>query len=158
MIKILFICHGNICRSPMAEFVMKDLVRRNGCGDLFLIGSRATSSEEIGNGAHYGTVQKLRQEKIPMETHRAQRLRKEDYGDHDYLIGMDEWNRRDILQIVGGDPEGKVALLLDFTDHPRPIADPWYTGDFDETYADIREGCGAFYQYLEYTHLGLRTQ
>lgn len=152
MIKILFICHGNICRSPMAEFVMKDLVRRRGYADHFLIDSKATSTEELGNSPHYGTVNKLRQEGIAMEPHRAQQMRRRDYSDYDYLIGMDEYNRRNILRIVGEDAEGKVSLLLDYTDAPRSIADPWYSGNFDETYDDVTEGCEALLEYLVQSH------
>lgn len=152
MIKVLFICHGNICRSPMAEFVMKDLVCRRGYADSFLIDSKATSTEELGNSPHYGTVNKLRQEGIAMEPHRAQQMRRRDYKDYDYLIGMDEYNRRNILRIVGEDVEGKVSLLLDYTDAPRSITDPWYSGNFDETYDDVTEGCEALLEYLVERH------
>lgn len=143
MIKILFVCHGNICRSPMAEYVMKDLVRKSGYEDDFYIASAATSTEEIGNHIHHGTRNKLQEVGIPTDNRVAVQMIRADYRKYDYIIGMDEWNRKNILRILGGDPEGKVSLLLDFTSHPRPIADPWYTGNFDETYEEVKEGCEA---------------
>ncbi|MCI8836181.1 MAG: low molecular weight phosphotyrosine protein phosphatase [Ruminococcus sp.] len=146
MIKILFICHGNICRSPMAEFVMKDLVARAGAAEQFYIASAATSTEELGNPVHYGTVRKLRAYGISTEGKYSVQLRKKDYGVYDYLIGMEQRNLRNMLRILGGDPEHKVCRLLDFSQHPRDIADPWYTGDFDKTYEDIKEGCEALLQ------------
>ncbi len=148
MIKVLFICHGNICRSPMAEFVMKDMVRRCGHEQDFIIESKATSTEELGNSPHYGTVAKLRQEGIPIERHTASQLRRSDYARYDYLIGMDRWNYKNIMRIVGEDPEGKVSLLLEFAGSSRDIADPWYTGNFDQTYEDVREGCEALLAQL----------
>lgn len=141
MIKILFICHGNICRSTMAQFVMQNLIRKMGQEDDFMIDSKATSTEELGNGPHYGTVQKMREKNIPIIPHRAEQMCRKDYDHYDYIIGMDQWNFRNIMRIVGQDPEGKVSLLLDWTDHPRDIADPWYTGNFDQTYEDVAEGC-----------------
>ena len=108
MIKILFICHGNICRSPMAEFVMKDLVNKSGYSEDFFIASKATSTEELGNSPHYGTRNKLKSEGIPMEAHRASQMDRSDYNKFDYIIGMDTWNYKNILRITGGDPEGKV--------------------------------------------------
>ncbi|MCI8853456.1 MAG: low molecular weight phosphotyrosine protein phosphatase [Lachnospiraceae bacterium] len=148
MIKILFVCHGNICRSPMSQFVMQDLVNKKGLSHLFHIDSAATSTEEIGSGVHRGTRSVLKREGIPLGDHRAVQMQRRDYGAYDYLIGMDQWNIRNIQRIAGGDPEGKVFRLLDFTDHPRDIADPWYTGDFDETYEDVRTGCEALLSYL----------
>lgn len=148
MIKILFVCHGNICRSPMAEFVMKQIVARENKSSDFYISSAATSTEEIGNGIHYGTIFKLREENIPCTGHRAVQMTRADYEKYDYLIGMDDANIRNMLRIVGQDREGKIYKLLDFTDKPRAVADPWYTGNFDVTYADVREGCEAFYRYL----------
>ena len=145
-IKILFVCHGNICRSPMAEFVFKDMVKKSGCADQFYIASAATSTEEIGNPVHRGTRQKLKEFGISTEGKYAVQLRKSDYEKYDYLIGMDSWNIRNIMRILKEDPEQKVCRLLDFTDHPRDIADPWYTGDFDKTYDDIKEGCEALLQ------------
>ena len=148
MIKILFVCHGNICRSPMAEYVLKDMVEKRGIANQFYIFSAATSTEEIGNGVHYGTRRKLKEMGISCGNHRAVRMRQSDYEKYDYLIGMDDANIRNMLRIVGQDSGHKIYKLLDFTDKPRAIADPWYTGNFDVTYADVREGCEAFYQYL----------
>ena len=138
MIKILFVCHGNICRSPMAEFVMRDLVKNN--ADFF-IRSAATSTEEIGNGVHYGTKRILDRLGIDCSQKRAVQIKKSDYAAYDYLIGMDDRNVINMKRICGGDPDGKISKLLDFTDTPRSIADPWYTGNFDETYRDVLEGC-----------------
>lgn len=148
MIKILFICHGNICRSPMAEYVMKDIVEKRGLSDCFYIDSAATSTEEIGNGVHYGTRSKLREVGIYCGDHRATQLKRTDYEKYDYLLGMDSWNIRNINRIIGSDPQGKVHQLLDFSDSPRDIADPWYTGNFDVTYDDIVEGCEALLSYV----------
>ncbi|HJB15832.1 MAG TPA: low molecular weight phosphotyrosine protein phosphatase [Candidatus Blautia excrementipullorum] len=149
MIKILFVCLGNICRSPMAEFVFKDMVRKRGLEDQFYIASAATSTEEIGNPVHPGTRRKLREAGISCEGKYAVQMKKSDYDRYDYLIGMDEWNRRSIMRIIKKDPESKVFLLLDFAKSPRDIADPWYTGNFEVTYADIVEGCQAFLDYLK---------
>lgn len=149
MIKILFVCHGNICRSPMAEFVMKDLARRAGVSERLYIASAATSTEEIGNPVHYGTKNKLKKCGISTDGKRAVRMKREDYAGYDYLIGMDEWNLSNMKRIAGGDPDRKIYSLLDFTEHPREIADPWYTGDFDSTYNDILEGCTALLHALE---------
>ena len=148
MIKIMFVCLGNICRSPMAEFVFKDYVRKLGLEKEFLIESSGTSSEELGNPVHRGTVSKLNREGIPMIYREARKLRKEDYSKYDFIIGMEERNIYSILGIVGDDTENKVYRFLDFTDNPRDIADPWYTGNFDKTYDDIVEAIEAFYEYL----------
>ncbi|MCM1570038.1 MAG: low molecular weight phosphotyrosine protein phosphatase [Roseburia sp.] len=148
MIKILFICHGNICRSPMAEFVMKDLVRRAELEEQFYIASAATSTEEIGNDIHYGTGRKLAQEGIPVTPRGAIQLTRADYGKYDYLIGMDSANIRNMNRMLGGDPEGKIYKLLSFAGKSDDIADPWYTGNFDETYEDILLGCQALLKYI----------
>jgi len=148
MINVMFVCHGNICRSTMAEMVFKNMVRKRHLEDMFLINSSATSREEIGNGVHYGTRRKLAQVGIPCEDHRAVQLTKRDYQIYDYILGMDEWNRRNMMRIVGSDPDKKIHLLLDFSKNPRAIADPWYTGNFDVTYDDIVEGCEAFLEYV----------
>lgn len=148
MTKIMFICLGNICRSPMAEFVMKELVRQRGEEDAFEIASCATSREEIGNDVHWGTRSKLREMKIPFTKRAAVQLTRADYEEWDYLIAMDTSNIRNIQRITGGDPEGKIHLLLEFTGENRSIADPWYTGDFDETYRDVKRGCEALYEVL----------
>ena len=144
MIKILFICTGNICRSPMAEFLLKDIVQKRGLADRFQIDSAATSSEEIGNPVHRGTRSKLNSLGISTADKYARQITPADYGQYDYLIGMDEWNIRNMRRIFGNDPQQKICRLLDFTDAPRDIADPWYTGDFEQTYQDIMEGLEAF--------------
>ena len=153
MIKVLFVCHGNICRSPMAEFVLKDMTEKRGIADQFQIASAATSTEEIGNPVHYGTRNKLKQYGISTSGKYAVQLTKKDYQKYDYILGMDQWNIRNISRIVRTDPEQKVHLLLDYTDDPRDIADPWYTGNFDRTYDDIVEGCTAFLAYLSKNNL-----
>lgn len=149
MIKILFICHGNICRSTMAQFVFQDMVNKKGLADQFLIDSKATSTEEIGNPPHRGTVRKMNELGIPMAPHRASQMSRRDYDNYDYFIGMDTWNIRNMNRILGGDPEGKVYKLLAFNSDGRDIADLWYTGNFDVTYDDILEGCEGFLQYLQ---------
>ena len=148
MIKVLFICHGNICRSTMAESVLTHMVKQRHIDHLFEINSAATSREEIGNPPHHGTVNKLRQVGIPLIPHRAVQMTKADYEKYDYLIGMDDWNIRNMLRIAGGDPDHKIRKLLSFAGSARDIADPWYTGNFDETYDDIIEGCEAFLDIL----------
>lgn len=137
-----------LCRSTMAEYVMKDLVKKAGLEQQFYIDSAGTINEEEGNPVHRGTRKKLREEGIPCGNHRARQMRKEDYDAFDYIIGMEESNIRGILRIVGADSEQKVHCLLDYGDRPRDIADPWFTGNFDVTYEDVREGCEAFLQYL----------
>ncbi len=149
MIKVMFVCLGNICRSPMAEFVLKDMVKKRGLENNLCIRSSATSSEEVGNDIHYGTRNKLTQEKIPFEKRRATKLRKEDYDEYDYIIGMEKSNIINIKRIVGEDIDNKIYRLLDFSDKPRDIADPWYTGNFDITFNDIVEGCNGFLDYLK---------
>lgn len=148
MIKILFVCHGNICRSPMAEFVMKDLVAKRGLSDEFFIASAATSREEIGNPVHHGTRNKLAEFGISTKGKYAIQMTKKDYRSYDYIIGMDHWNIQNILGIIGKDQKHKICGLLDFTENPRDIADPWYTGDFDRTYEDVLEGCKALLNHI----------
>ena len=148
MPNILFICHGNICRSPMAEFVMKDLVEKCGKSDDFLIESRATSTEEIGNPVHQGTRRKLAEHGISCSGKRAVQLRKSDYEKYDLLICMDDWNVRNTLRIIVSDPQNKVRKLLSFAGESGDIADPWYTGNFDETYDDVLRGCTALLEEL----------
>lgn len=142
-IKILFVCHGNICRSTMAQFVFQDMVNHAGLADEFFIDSKATSTEEIGNPPHRGTVRKMNELGIPMQPHFASQVTKSDYNKFDYIIGMDKWNYKNMMRIFGGDPDGKVSLLLEFAGSGRDIADPWYTGNFDDTYRDVKEGCEA---------------
>lgn len=152
MIKILFVCHGNICRSPMAEFVLRDMVQKQGIADQFIIASAATSTEEIGNPVHSGTRRKLKEFGISTEGKTAVQLKKKDYMYYDYLLGMDKRNIQNILRIVGEDQGSKVHLLLEYARNTRDIADPWYTGDFNQTYDDIKEGCEGFLTYLIENH------
>ena len=154
MIRVLFVCLGNICRSPMAEFIMKSIISERGLSDRFYIASAATSTEEIWNGVgnpvYPPAKRELAKHGISCEGKRAVQITKADYGKYDYILGMEERNIRNILRIVGKDPEHKVKLLLDFTDRPgRSIADPWYTGNFEETYRDVYEGCTALLEALE---------
>ena len=143
MIKILFVCLGNICRSPMAEFVMKDLVEKENLESEFYIASAATSSEEIGNPVHHGTRNKLKELGISTAGKCAVQLKKKDYEDYDYILGMEQRNIAGIMRIIGSDPKRKIKGLLDYSPNPRDIADPWYTGNFDVTYNDVKEGCQA---------------
>ncbi|WP_101696596.1 low molecular weight protein-tyrosine-phosphatase [Clostridium minihomine] len=152
MIRILFVCHGNICRSPMAEFVMKDLVQKQGLSRSFSIASAATSTEEIGNPVHRGTVAKLKEYEICAGGKYAVQLNRSDYDRYDYLLGMDSPNIRNMVRILGKTDRQKVRRLLDFSPHPRDIADPWYTGNFDITYDDVLEGCEALLEYLKSHH------
>lgn len=152
MIKILFVCHGNICRSPMAEFIMKDLLSKTGREYEFEISSAAISTEEIWNGIGnpvYPPAKKLLAKKgINCDGKRARQMTRADYDYYDLLIGMDNWNIRNMLRITGGDPDNKIKMLLDFTNRPGEVADPWYSGDFEATYRDVLEGCeGILRQY-----------
>jgi len=152
MIKILFVCHGNICRSPMAEFIMKDLVEKAGLSAQFHIASAATSTEEIWNGignpVYPPAKAKLAEHGISCAGKRAVQLTPSDYGKYDYLIGMDSANIRNMRRMLGSDPEGKIHKLLSFAGSDRDISDPWYTGDFDATYRDVTEGCEALLRHL----------
>lgn len=149
MVKILFVCLGNICRSPMAEYIFKDMVKNKGLEKQFYIESAATSYGEIGNDMHHGTKDKLDEMGIPYKKHKAKRIEKQDYEKYNYIIGMEEINIRNILRIIGSDHDKKIYRLLEFSKNPRDIADPWYTGDFTVTYEDIVEGCMGFFNYLE---------
>lgn len=148
MIKILFVCLGNICRSPMAEFVMRDMVKKAGLEREIEVASAATSSEELGNPVHWGTREKLAGVGISVKGKTARQMTIRDYREYDLLIGMELSNIRNMMRICGGDPDEKIRRLLDYGDRPRDIADPWYTGNFDETYADIVEGCTALLNTL----------
>lgn len=141
MIKILFVCHGNICRSPMAEFVMKDLINKKGVSDQFEIASAATSTEEIGNPVYPPAKRKLAEHGICCKGKTARQMTKADYAYYDYIIAMDSFNLRNMIKFIENDPDKKVSLLMDFTSRPGDVADPWYTGDFDSTWNDVYEGC-----------------
>jgi len=156
-IKVLFICHGNICRSTMAESVFTHIVKQHHIDHLFEIYSAATSREEIGNSPHYGTVNQLRKMNIPVVPHRAVQMTKADYDHYNYLIGMDTANIRNMNRIAEGDPDEKIFKLLCFAGYDknkwlvagRDVADPWYTGDFEATYQDVLEGCEGFLAFLK---------
>ncbi len=152
MISILFVCHGNICRSPMAEFVFKDMIAKRGISDRFFVASAATSTEEIWNGVgnpvYPPAKAELARHGISCEGKRAVLFKKSDYEKYDYLIGMDDANIRNMVRTVGGDPEHKIHKLLEYAGSGRAIADPWYTGNFDVTYADVVEGCTALLEQL----------
>ena len=156
MTKILFVCHGNICRSPMAEFVMKDLVKKAGLESQIRIASAATSTEEIGNPVYPPARRKLAEHGIGCAGKTARQLTRADYGQYDLLIGMDSANLRNMRRICLGDPEVKIHLLLEYTGHPGDVADPWYTGDFETTWRDVLEGCmGLLEQSKEQTQQDL---
>lgn len=148
MIKVLFVCLGNICRSPMAEFVFKDMVNKRGLAEKFHIESAATSRQAIGEGIYYGTKDILKEQGIPFKERKARQMTKEDYNKFDFILGMEEKNAINIMRIIGEDPQNKVHRLLDFLENPRDIVDPWYYGNFDSTYYDIEEGCNKFLEYL----------
>ena len=141
--RILFVCHGNICRSPMCEFVMKELVRRAGRAAEFVIDSKACRTDEIGSDAHPGTQRKLQEMGIPFTRRAARIIRREDYDEYDLIVAMDEENMRDLRRLTQGAPKGKCRLLLSFAGEDREVADPWYSGDFDATYRDAVKGCKA---------------
>ena len=143
MIHILFVCHGNICRSPMAEFIMKDRVKRAGCADWILIASAATTTEELGNDMYPNAKEELRKHGIPFERRQALQLRRGEYADWDYIVAMDGENLADIHDLLGPDTEHKVRLLLSFAGEKRAVSDPWYTRDFASAYWDISLGCEA---------------
>ena len=148
MTKILFVCHGNICRSTMAEYVMKHLVKEAGVEGEFYIDSAATSTEEIGNPVHHGTRRKLAQVGIPCGDHRARQVTWMDYESFDCIIGMDNANIRNLNRMLNNDPDGKISRMLDYTDRPGEVADPWYTGDFEATYRDVLGGCQGLLKQL----------
>ena len=147
-VKILFVCHGNICRSAMAECVMDMLIRQRGLEDALSADSAATSAEEIGNPIYPPAARKLREKGVPVLPHAARRMTAADYEEYDLLLGMEERNLVNMRRIAGGDPEGKIRRLLDAAPRPRDVADPWYTGDFETAYRDIAEGCQALLDRL----------
>ena len=148
MIKILFVCHGNICRSPMAEYVFRDMIEKRGLEYEIEVDSAATSLEEIGNPVYPPARRKLAEHGISTDGHHARRMERRDYQEYDYLIGMEQFNIRNMMRILGSDPQNKVRRLLDFTKHPGDIDDPWYTGDFETTYREVLEGCEALLRYI----------
>ena len=148
MIRILFVCHGNICRSPMAEFVMRDLVEKAGLSGQITVASAATSTEEIGNPVYPPARRKLAEYGISCAGHAARQLTRKDYDQFDWLIGMDFANLRNMRRMCGGDEQDKIHLLMDYTHRPGEVADPWYTGNFEATWQDVREGCEGLLQYL----------
>ncbi len=149
MINVLFVCHGNICRSPMAEFVFKDIVKNNNCSQHFNIASAATSTEALGNAVHYGTKEKLNSLGISVAGKTAVQMKKSDYEKYDYIFCMDTQNIKNTLKITGEDKMGKISRLLDITKTPDDIADPWYTGNFDKAYDDILYGCETFFSLIK---------
>lgn len=153
MIRILFICHGNICRSPMAEFVFRQMAEQEEMADCFVVASAATTDEEIWNGCGnpvYPPVERLlREHGMNPDGKRAVLLTAEDYDFYDYFIGMDDENLRDMKRIFHGDPDHKCSLLMDYTENPRPVADPWYTRDFQRTWDDVQEGCQGLLNFLQ---------
>jgi len=152
MTKIMFVCHGNICRSPMAEFIFKKLIRERGIADQFEVASSATSTEEIymgrGNPVYPPARRELMSHGISCDGKRAVQLQKSDYAKYDYIIGMDSANIRNMHIMLGGDPEHKISRLMDYTSRPGDVADPWYSGNFDITYRDVLEGCKALLRHL----------
>ena len=149
MIKILFVCHGNICRSPMAEFIMKDIVEKKGIADNFEIASCATSTEEIGNSVYPPAKKKLAEHNISCAGKTARQMTKDDYNYYDYIVAMDKYNLRNMTRFVGEDLDSKVSLLMSHTNRPGDVADPWYTGDFETTYKDVYEGCTELLKHIE---------
>lgn len=151
MIKILFVCHGNICRSPMAEFILKDMVSKRGISSDFEIASAATSTEEIGNPVYPPARRKLAENGIGCSGHHARQVTGRDYDYYDMIICMDRNNIRNTTRITGGDSEAKISLMMDYTDRPGDqVADPWYTGNFDATWRDVTEGCEGLLAFLGY--------
>ena len=147
--KILFVCHGNICRSPMAEFVMKHLVEERGLQDQLEIASAATSTEEIGNPVYPPAQRKLAEHGINCEGKRARVMTREDFNYYDHIVVMDNENLQSIKWLFGKDKDHKVRLLMDYTDRPGEVADPWYTGDFEATRRDVLEGCEGLLEYVK---------
>lgn len=151
MIKVLFVCLGNICRSPMAQIVFENMVREQGIENNFEIDSAGTEgyNEVCHAGIHRGTKEILKRKGIPFSEHYSRKMQKKDYDYYDYILAMDMENIKDIEYIVVSDRDNKIKRLLDYTNNPRNIRDPWYTGNFGETYDDVVEGCKAFLNYLD---------
>ena len=148
MYNILFVCYGNICRSPMAEMIFKDLIYKNNKRYMFTCASRATSMEELGNNMYPKAINKLIEKNINIENHIAKQIKKEDYNSYDYIIVFEERNKQDVLRITNGDPENKIHLIMEFTDTPKNIDDPWYTNDFETCFNEINRGCIGLYEEL----------
>ena len=151
MKRILFVCHGNICRSPMAEFVMKKMVANAGIADQFEIASAATSTEEIGNPVYPPARRKLAEHGISCDGKIARQITHRDYEHYDYIVAMDVNNLRNLQRVLGEDKQHKISLLLNYTDHPRDVADPWYTGNFEATWQDVNDGCKGLLEYIKTT-------
>ena len=148
MFRILFICHGNICRSAMSEFIMRDMIKKRGLADEIQVSSAATSREEIGNDMYPPAKRKLDKEHIPYTRHHARQVTRQDYDEYDLLLCMEQYNIRNLKRIIPDNPDNKIHLLLEYSDDPGDISDPWYTGDFDRAYDDIARGCRALLEYL----------
>lgn len=148
MYQILFVCYGNICRSPMAEMLFKDIIYKNNKRYKFSCISRATSIEELGNPIYPEAASKLREKGILVEAHKAKQITREEYEKYDYILVMEERNRKDLISLLGEDYSFKIHLLMEYTEHPKDIPDPWYTGDFESAFQDINEGCMGLYHYL----------
>lgn len=148
MFKILFVCHGNICRSAMSEFIMKDMIAKKRLADKIQVASSATSREEIGNDMYTPAKRKLDKEHIPYTRHHARQITKSDYAEYDLILCMEQYNIRNLKKIIPDDPDNKIRLLLDYSDTSRDISDPWYSGDFDRAYDDIKEGCQRLIEFL----------
>lgn len=148
MVNILFICHGNICRSTMAEFYMRHIIQQQGLNDAIQVASAATSREEIGNDTHWGTKQKLTEQGIPFTKRQAVQVTPQDYQDYDYLIVMDDNNIRNLQRIIGDDVAHKVYKAMQFAGQTRDVKDPWYTGDFDATFADVKASCNSLLRWI----------
>ena len=153
MIKVLFVCHGNICRSVMSEFIMKDMLVKRGLNSRIEVDSAATSREEIGNDMYPPAKRQLDKMHVPYTRHSARQIRPSDYGYYDYIICMEQYNIRNLRRIIPDDPEDKVHLLLDYSSNPRDISDPWYTDNFQKAYDDIKEGLDGFIGYLVHERL-----
>ena len=149
MKKILFVCHGNICRSTMAEFVMKELVRQSRLENEFKIESKACRTDELGSDTHPGTKAALRAHNIPFTRRKARQIQRQDYEEYDFIIAMDDENMRDLMRLTHDDPQHKCQLLLSFAGENREVADPWYTGNFEATYQDVDRGCRSLLAHLE---------